>query len=170
MNRECIKKYFGENDIRKIEESIIDPNTLLYSGVDSAHVNIPVDPSKFKFFTTNYDVARAFASTKKGGTVHTYLVTEPLKIYVQSDPDILYFNTPKRYASEQAQCLIHDGYHGYATRMPSGEIEDIGLADISGIVKVLSGGRKRKLTRRLKCAPSRKAYRARSNTARLPHD
>lgn len=166
MNRDCIKKHFGENDIKKIEESIIDANTLLYSGVDPTHVNIPDNPSKFKFFTKNYDVAQAFASTKKGGSVHTYLVTEPLKIYLQSDPDVLYFNTPKRYASEQAQCLIHDGYHGYATRMPSGEIEDIGLADISGLVKVVNGGRKRRFTRKSRRAPSRKAYRGRSNTAR----
>jgi len=166
MNRDCIKKYFRENNVKKIEEGIIDANTTLYSGVDPAHVDIPVDPSKFKFFTTNYDVAQAFASTKKGGTVHTYLVKEPLKIYVQSDPDILYFNTPKRYSSKEAQCLIHDGYHGYATRMPSGEIEDIGLADISGIVKVVNGGRKQRRTRRVRHAPSRKAYRGRSNTAK----
>ena len=170
MNRECIKRYFREKDINKIKESIINPNTTLYSGVDSAHVNIPVDPTRFKFFTTNYDVAKAFASTKKGGSVHRYLVTEPLKIYVQSDPDILYFNTPTSYSSKEAQCLIHDGYHGYATKMPSGEIEDIGLADISGIVKIVNGGRKRRFTRRVKRAPSRKVYRVRSNTARLPRD
>jgi hypothetical protein len=74
------------------------------------------------------------------------------------------------YSTKEAQCLIHDGYHGYATRMPSGEIEDIGLADISGIIKIVNGGRKRRHTRRVKRAPSRKVYRARSNTARLPHD
>jgi hypothetical protein len=170
MNRECIEQYFGEKGIDKIEESIINPNTILYSGVDPAHINIPLDPTRFKFFTTNYQVAQAFASTKKSGRVQKYIVTEPLKIYVQSDPDVLYFNTPLGYSSKEAQCLIHDGYHGYATRMQSGEIEDIGLADISGIVKVVSGGRKQRLTRRVKRAPSRKVYRARSNTARLPHD
>jgi hypothetical protein len=69
MNRECMKQYFGEKDINKIGESIINPNTILYSGVDPAHVNIPVDPTRFKFFTTKYQVAQAFASTKRSGRV-----------------------------------------------------------------------------------------------------
>lgn len=165
MNRECMKKYFG-NKLDKLEDHDVKEGTVLYSGVDPAHVNIPTDPSRFKFFTTKYEVAQSFALTKKAGRVQKYIVKEPLKIYVQSEPDILYFNTPRGYSSDEAQCLIHDGYHGYATRMPSGEIEDIGLADISGIVKVVSGGRTRRVTRKSKRGPSRKAYRARSNTAK----
>jgi hypothetical protein len=159
-------KQFFEKDFDKIEEGIIESNTILYSGVDPAHINIPTNSSRFKFFTKDYGVAQAIASTKKGGKVQNYIVTEPLKIYIQSDPDVLYFNTPKKYASAEAQCLIREGYHGYATRMENGEIEDIGLADISGIVKVVSGGRKRRYTRKSKRALSRKAYRARSNTAK----
>jgi len=167
MNRECIKHFF-EKDINKLEEYVIEPDTILYSGADPAHTNIPVNSSRYKFFTQNYDVAQAFASTKKGGKVQRYLVTDPLKIYVQSDPDVLYFNTPTSYASEEAQCLIHDGYHGYATKMPDGKIEDIGLADISGIVKLVNGGRKRRksMRRSFRRAPSRKAYTRRSNTAK----
>lgn len=47
-------------------------------------------------------------------------------------------------AKKIAHCLIQDGYHGYATKMQNNDIEDIGLADISGLVKVAKLGGKRK--------------------------
>jgi len=147
MERECMKEYFGKNS-DKIEIHTIEPGTILYSGVDPAHINIPANPNRYKYFTKNKSTAQAFAGTKKGGRVQEYQVIEPVQIYVQSNPNVFYYNTPEAYSSPEAQCLIHDGYHGYATKMQNNDIEDIGLADISGLVKVAkSGGRK---TRRLR--------------------
>lgn len=143
MERNCMKNFFGKNS-NKIEIYVIEPGTLLYSGVDLAHVNIPVNPSRYKYFTKNKSTAQAFARTKTNRKVQEYQVIEPVKIYVQSNPDIFYYNTPETYSSPEAQCLIQDGYHGYATKMQNNDIEDIGLADISGLVKVAKLGGKRK--------------------------
>ena len=147
MERECMKDFFGKNS-DKIEVRVIEPGTILYSGVDPAHINIPVNSTSYKYFTKNKETAQAFARTKKSGRVQKYQVIEPVNIYVQSNPDIFYYNTPEQYSSPEAQCLIHDGYHGYATKMQNNDIEDIGLADISSLVKVAKAGGKRKTRKR----------------------
>jgi hypothetical protein len=147
MERACMKNFFGKNS-DKIEIHVIEPGTILYSGVDPAHVNIPANSTSYKYFTKNKETAEAFARTKKGGRVQKYQVVEPVNIYVQSNPDIFYYNTPEGYSSPEAQCLIHDGYHGYATKMQNNGIEDIGLADISSLVKMAKNGGKRKTRKR----------------------
>lgn len=174
MNRECMKKHFGTK-LDKIEEYEVKEGTILYSGVDPAHINISTDPSRYKYFTTVYETAKIFATAKKmekgkeNSFVQKYIVIKPFKIFLQNDPKagIFYYDTPEGYSSDEAQCLIRDGFHGYATKMESGRIEDIGLGNVSGLViKVANGGRKRRVTRKSKRALSRKAYRAQSNTAK----
>lgn len=163
-----MKKYFGEN-LDKIEEFEVKTGTVLYSGVEPAHVNISSDPSIYKYFTTERETAEKFVAAKrmeKGkekSFVQKYVVIKPFKIFLQNEPevDIFYYDTPDGYSSDEAQCLIRDGFHGYATKMKSGQIEDIGLGNVSGfVVKGWSGGRKRRVTRKTKRAPFRKVYRA----------
>lgn len=145
-----------------VEPYTIPVGTVLYTG---GFTSVSTDPTRYRFFTKNKDLAAQFAKTavSEGKTrspvVSAFKVVKPIQIHLQKVPSsVYYFDTPAEYASEEAQALCRDGFHGYASADPKYGIEDIGLCGVSGLLeKLTSAGtrrRKRKTRRRKPSLPS----------------
>ncbi len=138
-------------------EYTIPVGTILYIGGFST---LPTDPTRYRFFTKNKDVAKQFAAISKTKAMATFEVIAPIKIHVQEIPSSLYyFDTPADYASEEAQALCRNGFSGYASKDAKYEIEDIGLCNARAFLKqieVTGAARKKKLTRRRRTYKNRK--------------
>jgi len=144
-------KQFYADDIKLIRSYTIPVNTILYSGGLKSE-SLPSDPTIYKFFTKDINVAKTYSKLYKG-TVSTFKVVTPIQLFIQPKlGDIFYFDTAKGYSSPQAQCLIQDGYHGYATEIDKFEIEDIGLANVYTSLQIITtaGKRTRRKTLRRK--------------------
>lgn len=150
---DCIKIHYKDS-LDHISKYVIPVGTILYTG---GFKDLSTDPTHFRFFTKNKDVAANFARTavleKKTATeiVSAFKVIRPITIYLQDSPtSAFYFDTKEDYASEQAQCLCKGEYRGYATADAKYGIEDIGLCGVGAYLQKITDGGRRKKTRRLK--------------------
>jgi hypothetical protein len=133
-----------------VETYTIPVGTILYHGGQSSEIS--EDPTHYKFFTKNKRVvATTFARLNKGN-VYEYEVIKPITIHLQAaSGDKIYFDTKEDFNSKEAQCLLIEPYHGYASKNAEFEIEDIGLGRVSGYLQLKnSGGRRKRKTRRRK--------------------
>lgn len=140
---ECIQTHYSGE---RIETTIIPVGTLLYSGArdtfpaSKQNKRLPNRTEQgthyFKYFTPNLEIAKKYASLEvknqtTSGYIGIYKVSKPLTIYLNvflpsNYTEPFYFNTPKAYASPEAQCLCSAGFHGYGSLLQTG-LDDIGL-------------------------------------------
>ena len=131
------------------EEYTIPVGTVLYTG---GFTSVSDDPTHYRFFTKNRETAQVFANVATNKVVTAFKVIAPIKIHLQDacNPKY-YFDTPQGYSCEKAQALCQGGFHGYASRDPMRDIEDIGLCGVKEMLeKVTSGGRRSRTLRRKK--------------------
>jgi len=150
---DCMNIHYKDS-LDHISKYVIPVGTVLYTG---GFKDLSADPTHFRFFSKNKDVAANFARTavleKKTPMeiVSVFKVIRPITIYLQDSPtSAFYFDTKEAYASEEAQCLCKGDYHGYATADAKYEIEDIGLCGVGAYLQKITIGGRRKKTRRLK--------------------
>jgi len=137
-----------------VETYTISVGTILYHGGPS--FKISEDPTRYKFFTKNKGVATTYATVNKGN-VYEYEVIKPITIHLQAaSGDTFYFDTKNDFSSKEAQCLLIEPYHGYASKNAEFEIEDIGLGRVLGYLQLKGSGGKRRKTRKIKNKHSRR--------------
>lgn len=131
------------------DDYTIPVGTILYTG---GFDYVSSDPTHYRFFTKNKATAEAFARVAPKKVVGVFKVVAPIKIHLQDacNPKY-YFDTPEGYSCKDAQSLCQGGFHGYASRDPMHDIEDIGLCGVKDMLeKVTSGGRRSRTLRRKK--------------------
>ena len=88
MDKPCVQEHYGAS-LDMLYEYTIPVGTVLYTG---GYTSVSEDPTRYRFFTKNKDIAANFAQTAvlegktKTPVVTAFRVTKPIPILVQTVP------------------------------------------------------------------------------------